>query len=192
MIIGITGGIGSGKSTVAHALAEYTGWTLYDTDSEAKRLIVEDLHVRSQIETLFGEDVYDGDTYLTRRVAERVFANPDLLQHLNAIVHPAVREDILRRHHAQPTPHCPLLVESAILFESGLDAICDKTIAILSPLELRIERIMERDHLTLEKVQARIAAQMSDEEREQRADICIHYTNRNQLTTLCPYIVQHL
>lgn len=192
MIIGITGGIGSGKSTVAHALAEYTGWTLYDTDSEAKRLIVEDPHVRSLIEALLGKEVYDGNTYLTQRVGERVFADPTLLNRLNAIVHPAVRDDILRRHHAQPTPHCPLLVESAILFESGLDSICDRTIAILSPMQLRIERIIERDHLPLEKIQARIAAQMSDEEREHRADICIHYLNRNQLPDLCPYIVQHL
>ena len=205
MIIGLTGGIGSGKSTVANALVAYAGWALYDTDSEAKRIIVENPTVRRHIIDLFGPEAYDGDTYQTAFVASRVFADSDLLQRLNAIVHPAVREDILRRHNLLnplsawiPSPATRwlnplnLLIESAILFESGLDAICDKTIAIVTPEELRLERIMQRDNIDIQKVRARMRAQMSDDERSRRADLTIHYTNRNDLVTICPYIVQHL
>lgn len=202
MIIGLTGGIGSGKSTVANALVAYAGWALYDTDSEAKRIIVENPTVRRHIIDLFGPEAYDGDTYQTAFVASRVFADSDLLQRLNAIVHPAVREDILRRHEllnpqsawipSPATRRLNLLIESAILFESGLDAICDKTIAIVTPEELRLERIMQRDNIDIQKVRARMRAQMSDDERSRRADLTIHYTNRNDLVTICPYIVQHL
>ena len=89
MLIGITGGIGSGKSTVARELAAM-GYPVYSTDSEAKRIIVSNPMVRSQIELLFGSDVYDGDVYLTEKVSNKVFRHPDLLAKLNEIVHPAV------------------------------------------------------------------------------------------------------
>jgi dephospho-CoA kinase len=93
MIVGITGGIGSGKSTIAKQLREM-GYAVYDTDSEAKRLIVEDTHVREQITALFGEEVYQDGVYQTALVAQRVFADRSLLAQLNAIVHPAVKADI--------------------------------------------------------------------------------------------------
>ena len=95
MIIGITGGIGSGKSTIAEQLREM-GYAVYDTDSEAKRLIVEDAGVREEIEQLFGKEVYKDGVYQTALVAQRVFADQSLLARLNAIVHPAVKADILR------------------------------------------------------------------------------------------------
>ena len=105
MIIGITGGIGSGKSTIAKQLRAM-GYAVYDTDSEAKRLIVEDAHVRQQIEQLFGSEVYKDGVYQTALVAQRVFADHSLLAQLNAIVHPAVRADIMRWaqkiNHATP------------------------------------------------------------------------------------------
>ena len=96
-LIGLTGGIGSGKSTIASAV-EALGYPVYNTDREAKRIIVHNPAVRSQVETLFGSDVFDGDTYLTARVAEQVFNDPALLARLNAIVHPAVGFDL--RHWA--------------------------------------------------------------------------------------------
>ncbi len=113
MIIGLTGGIGSGKSTIAKQLRTM-GYAVYDTDSEAKRLIVEDTHVREQMEQLFGKEVYADGVYQTALVAQRVFASPPfrgeseggLLTQLNNIVHPAVRADILRWvqtiNHATP------------------------------------------------------------------------------------------
>ena len=113
MIIGLTGGIGSGKSTIAKQLRTM-GYAVYDTDSEAKRLIVEDTHVREQMEQLFGKEVYADGVYQTALVAQRAFASPPfrgeseggLLTQLNNIVHPAVRADILRWvqtiNHATP------------------------------------------------------------------------------------------
>ena len=97
MIIGITGGIGSGKSVIAKQLRQM-GYEVYDTDSEAKRLIVEDANVRKQITALFGEEVYQDGVYQTALVAQKVFADQTLLAHLNAIVHPAVHQDILNRY----------------------------------------------------------------------------------------------
>ena len=103
MIIGITGGIGSGKSTIAKQLREM-GYAVYDTDSEAKRLIVEDVNLRKQMEQLFGKEVYKDGVYQTAMVAQRVFADKSLLARLNAIVHPAVRADILRWATMQDSP----------------------------------------------------------------------------------------
>ena len=96
MIIGITGGIGSGKSVISKELRRM-GYEVYDTDSEAKRLIVENVQIRRNIEDLLGKEVYKDNVYQTQIVASKVFANKSLLVQLNAIVHPAVREDILSR-----------------------------------------------------------------------------------------------
>ncbi len=167
MIIGITGGIGSGKSTVARELVK-RGFQLYDTDKEAKRLIVEDSLLRTAIVDLLGADVYEGDTYRTDRVAERVFNNPELLHQLNAIVHPAVKRDI--ENTLLLYPSTPLLLESAILFESGLNQLCDRIIVVTAPEEVRIARTIARDHTTEQKVRDRIAAQMSENERCRLAD----------------------
>ena len=96
MIIGITGGIGSGKSVIARQLRKM-GYSVYDTDSEAKRIIVEDATVREQMTALFGEEVYQDGVYQTALVAQQVFADKNLLAKLNAIVHPAVKADIISK-----------------------------------------------------------------------------------------------
>ena len=103
MIIGLTGGIDSSKSTIAKQLRAM-GYAVYDTDSEAKRLIVEDAHVREQMEQLFGKEVYADGVYQTALVAQRVFTDKSLLAQLNAIVHPAVKADILRWATMQDSP----------------------------------------------------------------------------------------
>ncbi len=157
-LIGLTGGIGSGKSTIASAI-EALGYPVYNTDREAKRIIVHNPAVRSQVETLFGSDVFDGDIYLTDRVAEQVFADKSLLQKLNNIVHPAVGFDL--RHWAnEQTGIC--FVESAILFSSGLNKLCNKTVWIDAPEELRIARTIARDGSDINKVRARVRAQKDD------------------------------
>lgn len=176
MLIGITGGIGSGKSTLAEAFVRL-GYAVYNTDTEAKRIIVENLMVRSQIEVLFGSEVYDGDTYLTEQVAKRVFKHPELLEQLNRIVHPAVAFD-LKQWAKHQEGIC--FVESAILFESGLNTLCDRVIAVVAPEEIRLERTLQRDYRGSHSkaheaaVQARMEAQMSDAERTKRADIVLH------------------
>lgn len=163
MLIGITGGIGSGKSTICRALAQ-RGYPVYDTDSRAKELIIHHPDVRRQMIDLFGEDIYDEDVYFTSKVAAQVFAHPDLLARLNAIVHPAVRQDILQWQKSLAHPFS--FVESAILFSSGLNRLCDYTVCVDAPEHIRIARTIRRDGTDINKVRARIHAQKNE------ADLC--------------------
>ncbi len=187
MIIGITGGIGSGKSTIARALAA-RGFAVYDCDREAKRIIAENKDVQQQIIALLGPEAFsihpslsDAEQsviYNTSYVAQRVFAEPELLEKLNHIVHPAVKENI--RQQALPAvcqqsglsakrsvSKAVLFIESAILYEAGLDSICDKIFVIEAPEDIRIARTIARDYHgdaspeNINKVRARIRAQQS-------------------------------
>ena len=189
MIIGITGGIGSGKSTIAKQLRAM-GYAVYDTDSEAKRLIVEDAHVRQQIEQLFGSEVYKDGVYQTAWVAQRVFADHSLLAQLNAIVHPAVKADIMC--WAQKINHAtPCFVECAILYQAGFNSLCDKVVAVTAPEDLRLARAIKRDCTSLNKVRARMRAQESEKDIE-RADIVIHNDGKYPITELCEQILHKL
>ena len=166
-IIGITGGIGSGKSTIARRLAEY-GYTLYLSDDEAKRLLVSDLSLRHEVEQLLGKEVYRHDRYQPEAVLSKLKSDPSLLEKLNGLVHPVVKADILA------CPKRPLLVESAILFESGIDSLCDCVIAVLAPREIRLARVLARDkNMTEADVLRRMEHQLSDDELRRRADICV-------------------
>ena len=162
MIIGITGGIGSGKSTIARELAK-EGYAVYDCDQEAKRIIAEDESVQQAIIELLGHEAFVNGKYNTAYVSKQVFADKSLLERLNAIVHPAVRKDI--KHWENNYPHSVLFIESAILYEAGLDKICDKIIVVDAPEEVRIARTIQRDYhgealeTNLHKVRARINAQ---------------------------------
>ncbi len=160
-VIGLTGGIGSGKSFIAAALAQ-RGFSIYDCDREAKRIIAQNKKVQKAIIKLLGEEAFIDGKYNTAYVAQRVFTEPQLLEELNKIVHPAVRADILSPF----TSHLsPLFVESAILFESGLDELCDKIVVVTAPEETRIARTIARDYHNeatpenINKVRARIRAQ---------------------------------
>lgn len=164
MLIGITGGIGSGKSTIARAL-EARGFTVYDCDREAKRIIAENKEVQQQIISLFGEDSFVNGIYNTAYIAQRVFSDPSLLAQLNAIIHPAVKADILSLLPSTGRSGGVFFVESAILYESGLDSLCDKIIVVDAPEDIRIARTIARDYNGLSspdninKVRARIHAQ---------------------------------
>ena len=156
MIIGLTGGIGSGKSFLAQELAK-RGFAIYDCDREAKRIIAENKDVQAAIKDLLGEEAFIEGNYNTAYVAKRVFEDPELLKGLNKIVHPEVAKDILIKK--------PDFVESAILFESGLDQICNKIVVVTAPEEVRIARTIARDYQgaatpeNINKVRARIRAQ---------------------------------
>ena len=182
MLIGITGGIGSGKSTIAKQLREM-GYAVYDTDSEAKRLILEDAGVREEIEQLFGKEVYKDGVYQTALVAQRVFADQSLLARLNAIVHPAVKADILR--WAENINHPTLcFVECAILYQAGFDTLCDKVVVVTAPEEVRLQRAVARDHSTIEKVRARMRAQEVEKDIE-RADLIVNNDGKTEITAIC-------
>jgi dephospho-CoA kinase len=197
MIIGLTGGIGSGKSTIAQGLRQM-GYAVYDTDSEAKRLIVEDENVRTQMVQLFGNEVYANGVYQTALVAQRVFTDRSLLAQLNAIVHPTVRADILQWATMQDSPSFRkglgvglCFVECAILYQAGFDELCDKVVAVTAPEEVRLARVLARDHSTIDKVRARMRAQEAERDIE-RADIVINNDGKASIPTLCEEIIHLL
>lgn len=172
MLIGITGGIGSGKSTLSRFLRE-KGYEVYDTDLEARRLQDEDPYIVEQTRQLFGDDIYV-DGHLDRpRVASQVFVFPDLLAELTAIVHPIVHNDILLWAARYPDDQL-LFVESAVMFESSFYKLMDKIILVTADEEIRIQRVMHRDHVRREQVMARIKNQIPDSQKAQRSDLVFH------------------
>jgi dephospho-CoA kinase len=180
--VGLTGGIGSGKSTVARVL-ELLGVPVYCADEHARRLSDRDPVVAGAIRELFGDRAYvhdpAGDRLDRRWVAEQVFGNPTLLARLNEIVHPAVRRDFLAWTRRQTAPYGVL--ETAILFESGFDAEVDRTVVVTAPEALRIARTIRRDGASEQEVRRRIESQMSDAERLCRADCVLHADERQLL-----------
>ena len=176
MIIGLTGGIGSGKSTIANGLAK-RGYAVYDCDREAKRIIAQNPTVQAAIIDLLGEEAFVNNSpitnhqspiiYNTAYVAQRVFAEPQLLDALNSIVHPAVFKDLkdLRDLRDLKDAKDFLFVESAILYEAGLASLCDTIFVVEAPEEVRIARTIARDYqgqatpANIDKVRARIRAQ---------------------------------
>ena len=159
--IGVTGGIGSGKSTVCRLLADM-GVAVYDSDARAKALMNEDMALREAIIEAFGEECYGEEELNRAYLAAQVFGNEEALVRLNAIVHPAVRADFRAWAEVQQSTY--VVLESAILFEAGFENEVDSTLAVMSPLEERVRRTMERDGATREEVLRRISHQMSDDE----------------------------
>lgn len=164
--VGITGGIGSGKSTVCRMLRE-RGVEVYDSDSRAKELMQQSEQIRQQLIACFGVECYDAEGLNRAYLARCVFGDAEALQRLNAIVHPAVREDF--RHWAESQSSAYVVLESAILFEAGFETEVDSTLAVLAPKEMRIERTIQRDGVTRDAVEQRMAHQMGDEELHAKA-----------------------
>ena len=149
------------------------GFPVYNSDLAAKRLAEEDPEVRRQISALLGQEAYREGHYQTAFVAAKVFDpenGPALLKELNAILHPAVKADLLRWKEAHQQEE-KLYVESALLFESGLNELCDQVVCVTAPEDVCIARVMARDGVTEQAVRARMATQMSDAERQKRSDI---------------------
>jgi len=169
--IGITGGIGSGKSTIAK-LINKLGYPVYEADVEAKKIILDDNKVRYQIIKLLGEDAYNTEGYNRQYVAKLVFNNSALLQGLNLIVHPAV-EVHFNNWCARNAVDGIVFQEAAILFENNSYKKFDKTILVIAPEEMRIRRVMKRDGLRKEEVLARINKQWTDAKKRELADYII-------------------
>jgi len=172
--IGITGGIGVGKSVVTK-IFKVLGIPTYDADKEAKDIMDKNDAVRQSLVDTFGQEVYFEDGSLNREwLGKRVFADAEELKKLNAIVHPAVIKDGEDWAAAQTSIYS--VKEAALLFESGSYKALDFTILVVSPLELRIERVMKRDKVDREEVLRRINKQMPEEEKEKLSD-CIVYND---------------
>ena len=178
--VGITGGIGSGKTTVCKVF-ETLGIPVYYADWHARQLMVSAPRLVAGVKALFGPDAYLEDGALNRPfIAKQVFNNDKKLQQLNQLVHPAVAEDADRWHHAQENvPYT--LKEAALLFESGNNKQLDKVITIFVFLVLRIQRVMARDQVAAEDVRARMDKQMPEEEKVKLADYVIHNDGNHSL-----------
>ena len=184
--IAITGGIGSGKSYISNILQEY-GIPIYNTDDEAKRLMVSDEGIRHDLIALLGEEVYVEGTLNKSLLASYLFADAENAARINSIVHPRVKLDFCRWLE-QHTDKEIVGMECAILFEAGFDDAVDSVVMVYAPEALRVERAMKRDHATEAQIRSRIAAQLDDEEKRKRADYVI-YTDGSipldsQLSTL--------
>ena len=161
--IGITGNIGSGKTTVSK-MFELLGIPVFYADDHAKNVMVQDAELIAGIKQTFGAEAYFDDGALNRKyIAGIVFNNADELAKLNALVHPAVFRAFDNWVAAQQVPY--VLKEAAILFESGSDKGCDRTLMVAAPLELRLQRILKRDNITRTEAESRNARQFSDEKK---------------------------
>ena len=162
-IVGLTGGIGSGKTTVANHLKSL-GIPVYNSDEQAKKILYLPETIKSLMAT-FGISIFSNDMLDKEKLSKLVFNNPNQLILLNEIIHPAVKLDFDKWLIANS--NSPIVIkEAAILFESGSYRDCDVIISISAPQELRIQRVIDRDHLTFEEVMARINNQWTDEMRK--------------------------
>lgn len=176
--IGVTGGIGSGKSTVCELLRD-RGVAVYDSDSRAKQLMAESEALREQLIAAFGAECYNAEGLNRAFLASKVFGNEEALQQLNSIVHPAVRADFQTWAEQQSSPY--VVLESAILFEAGFETEVDATLAVMAPMPMRLERTMARDGVDKESVMRRMEHQLSDDELHRRASRTIVNINREYL-----------
>lgn len=177
-VVGLTGGIGSGKSTVVGIFRSF-GVPCYISDERAKILIHTSVDIQNKIVALLGEKSFENGVYQRKYVADKVFSFPHLLEKLNQIVHPYVREDF--RLWKQEQQYNYVINESAILFESGLWRDCDAIICVEAPLKDRILRVMKRDNVSEHQVLQRISRQITDENRKKQSDFCI--INENMEST---------
>ncbi len=175
LLVGVTGGIGSGKSLVCSLFAGL-GRTVLNADTIAQEISDTDREVRGCIAELLGPATYPGGGNMDRKfVASRVFSNHALLKKLNAIVHPPVISEIERTAEALPASqrHPFVVVEAALVYESGMDDLLDRVIVVDAEEETRVRRVMERDGITRDAVLLRIAAQLPAAKKVARADFVI-------------------
>ena len=169
-IVGLTGGIGSGKTTVARMFTDL-GIPVYDSDKEAKRLMRTSKKLQKAIIALFGTEAYKDKKLNKSYLADKVFADRDMLQALNEVVHPAVRKHFLSWVNKQKSDY--VIQEAAIILEGGNRDLYDRIILVTAPQSLRLKRVGRRDNVSPEKIAARMNHQWSDEKKIPLADFVI-------------------
>lgn len=183
--VGITGGIGSGKSTVCD-IFRTLGIPVYEADTRAKHLMQYDLQLKRQIIENFGQESYQNDELNRPYLAQKVFSNPEEVAKINALVHPAVGVDFKSWITNQDAPY--VLKEAALLIESGSYKQLDFLINVFAPIDLRIERIKKRDpHRSISEINEIIDKQVSEERRSQLADAII---NNDSQSMLIPQVME--
>lgn len=169
--IGITGGIGSGKSYVSAIIREKFGIPVYDCDKEAKRLTASDAEIRRKLIQLVGPETFNGEELVRQHLADFLFGSEENARKVNAIIHPAVLRDFKQWARKQQQPIVAL--ESAILFESGFNKSVDRVLFVDAPEEVRLRRAMQRDSATEQQISARMKMQQPELHRQQ-ADYVVH------------------
>lgn len=173
-IIGLTGGIGSGKTTVARLFKEF-GVPVYNSDLKAKKLMQNSKELRTAIIDLLGKESYVLKKLNKKYIADKVFEDKELLQKLNAIVHPAVKHDFIEWAKTKKMPY--VIQEAAILFENNSYKTFDKIILVKAPKEVRLQRILARDTISEEEILARMENQWDDSKKIPLADYVIENTD---------------
>lgn len=192
--IGITGGIGSGKTTITQ-IFELLGVPIYYSDARGKWLLDHYEPLKNAVKALFGTTVYDETTGFLKRheLAKLVFGNPLLLKQLDALVHPSVAQDAAQWNNTLLQQGIPYtLQESALIYEAKLYTRLDKVITVFAPQEIRIQRVMKRNKWTREEVLQRINQQLSDEEKKAKADFIIVNDGQTSLIQQCLAIHQQI
>jgi dephospho-CoA kinase len=165
--VGLTGGIGSGKSTVASFFVEL-GVPVYNSDQEARKLMKTSKKIKKAIKSLLGKNAYNGKRLNKTYISAKIFKDRNLLHELNAIVHPAVKKDFLKWKTKQKAPY--VIQETALIFENKSQDLYDQIILVVAPENERLQRIIARDGITTEQVQDRFNNQLSDELKSPLAD----------------------
>ncbi len=184
-IIGLTGGIGSGKTTVAQLFSEL-GVPIYIADTEAKKLMDSSKVIRRKLVALLGEDAYSGTKLNRKFVADKIFNDKFLLDAVNAVIHPKVAAHFKKWVSKQKATY--VIKEAAILFENGSYKDCDMVILVTAPKQMRINRVMARDNISKAEIEQRMNNQWSDEKKLKLADIIIENidlkTTKNKVETI--------
>lgn len=170
MKLGVTGGIGSGKTTVCKIFS-ILGVPVFSADETARTIMESDMVVAEAVKRAVGTDVYKDGILERRKLAAIVFNNPDLLKRINTIVHPAVFQEFTKWEKKQQFPY--VIMEAAILFESGADMMVDKVLTVIAPENERIRRVARRNNLTEKEIIERIRNQHSDYFRVERSDFVV-------------------
>lgn len=188
--IGVTGGIGSGKSVVCDIFRIYD-IPVFDADIEAKRLNDTSQTIRRQLIHHFGPDIYENDRLNRRRFAELIFSNDQNINIANSIIHPVVADCFLEWCNSYR--ECPVVViDAALLIEAGFNQFVDKVITVYTPEETRIERVMKRDRVSREQVEARMFNQMPEEEKVKHSDYVIYNDSSHSLIEQVSKILDEL
>ena len=188
--IAITGGIGSGKTYVSNMFQE-RGVPIYNADTEAKRLMVQDDVIRKELIALVGKEVYQGTELNKPLLASYLFSSAEHVQQINSIVHPRVKADFVEWLKAR-REYAVAGIESAILFEAGFRDSVDSVIMVSAPEELRLARAMKRDGATEQQIRSRMSAQMNEDEKIKMADFVIHNDETKPLDEQISFILQIL
>ena len=185
--IGITGGIGSGKSVVAQLFTVY-GVPVYTADVESKRITATSPVIRERLAELFGDNLYDGNVLNKKRLAEIIFSDRKSLEAVNSIIHPEVIKDFNTWAERLDNVAC-CAMESAILFENGLEKTVDVTLMVYAPMQLRLKRVALRDGTSDDEIRHRMNSQWSDERKRDLADFVVY---NDDVQALIPQVEQVL